>query len=231
MSDLRVFKRIEKKYLLTKEQYEGLMERISTYLRPDEYPEGLICNIYYDTPEFRLIRESLDKPFYKEKLRLRCYNEITEKDSAYLEIKKKYDGIVYKRREKMNVMTAEEFIKNPPLDATTQIARELSWFVRHYGTLFPAFYIAYDRLAFVEKETRVRITFDYNIRYRRENVTLIHGSRGTPLFTEGEVLMEIKAPMAIPLGIVKAMSELKIYPTSFSKYGTAYKKELLGGKI
>lgn len=224
MGDIRVFKRYEKKYLLTKEQYEAFMSRIENELVYDEYHDCLVQNIYYDTPDYRLIRESIDKPVYKEKLRLRCYNQVTPEDSGYLEIKKKYKGIVYKRRDLMNLVEAQKFIEQPPGRPDSQIGRELSWFVSYYGSLKPAIYLNYERLAYLlDYDRSVRITFDKNIRWRADNITFFAGTSGNVLLENGEVLMEVKNNGSLPIPFVKIMEELKIYPTSFSKYGTVYK--------
>ena len=82
----------------------------------------------------------------------------------------------------------------------------------------------YDREAYFG-EGDLRVTFDHNVRYRTEELTLGTGLYGTPLFSRGEVLMEIKTGAAIPLWLTKILSEEKIYKTSFSKYGTAYERE------
>lgn len=224
MSDIRIFKRMEKKYLLTKEQYEALMERIEDSLIPDEYEKSLIQNIYYDTSEYRLVRESIEKPVYKEKLRLRCYNIVTPQDKGYLEIKRKYVGTVYKRRERMNIIDAMSFVENPPEKSDTQIGRELAWFTKFYGTLKPKMYLNYQRLAYLLKEhLYVRVTFDYNIKWRPDNISFFEEPDGNLLMENEEVLMEIKTMGALPISFVRVLEELKIYPASFSKYGTAYK--------
>ena len=232
MSDLRVFKRYEKKYLLTKEQYEAFFMDYFDKLDPDEYPENLIQNIYYDTENYRLIRDSLDKPVYKEKLRLRCYNEIKHGEPAYLEIKKKYEGIVYKRREKIDVDKADAFVRGEGTEPGSQIGRELEYFARYYGDLRPAMYLSYYRTAWVQKNDRsIRITFDTDLTYRTENVNLISGSYGAKLLPEGSVLMEIKCGDAYPLELVRLLEKYSIYPTSFSKYGLAYTKLALKAAV
>jgi hypothetical protein len=223
MSDIRIFKRYEKKYILTHEQFTYLIERLGDELVDDEYKESTVQNIYYDTPDYRLIRESIEKPVYKEKLRLRCYNQIDESGKAYLEIKKKYENIVYKRRERMVYSDAIEFVKNPPVNPETQIGRELAWFIRYYKNLQPAIYLGYERLAYkFRSDSAMRVTFDQNIRWRQDEINLQIGNVGKDLLAPGEVLMEVKSEGAYPLFLVKLFEELKIIPTSYSKYGTAY---------
>ena len=223
MSDVRVFKRYEKKYMLTKEQYEGFFNDYRKYLVPDEYHENFIQNIYYDTPNYRLIRDSIDKPFYKEKLRLRCYNEIRHGQNVYLEIKKKYDGIVYKRREKINIEDVNDFIMKQEKQPDSQIGKELTYFLKYYGELKPAMYLAYHRKAWVGTEDEgLRITFDTDSTWRIKDVDFFAGSDGNKLFKEGTVLMEVKCGEALPPEMVKLFNKYEIYPTSFSKYGAAY---------
>ncbi len=93
-----VFKRYESKYFTDSRQYAGVLHTFERYAEPDRYGRSRICSVYYDTPDRRLIRASLEKPVYKEKLRLRTYGVPQDGSSAFIEIKKKYKGIVYKRR-------------------------------------------------------------------------------------------------------------------------------------
>lgn len=219
-----VFKRVEKKYLLTKEQYEGLMPLINEYMRGDEYGESTICNIYYDTPNNRLIRLSLDKPVYKEKLRLRTYGAPNENTTAFVEIKKKYQGIVYKRRISMKYSEAMAFTKDrmPPVK-DSQIAHEITWLLNYYDGIAPAMVLTYDRTAyFAKNDPNLRITFDKNILWRDYDIDLLLGIYGNSILPEGCRLMEVKIPDAMPLWLAHKFDELKIVPTSFSKYGKAY---------
>lgn len=224
MAFKEVFKRVEKKYLLTKEQYEGLMPLINEYMRGDEYGESTICNIYYDTPNNRLIRLSLDKPVYKEKLRLRTYGAPNENTTAFVEIKKKYQGIVYKRRISMKYSEAMAFTKDrmPPVK-DSQIAHEITWLLNYYDGIAPAMVLTYDRTAyFAKNDPNLRITFDKNILWRDYDIDLLLGIYGNSILPEGCRLMEVKIPDAMPLWLAHKFDELKIVPTSFSKYGKAY---------
>lgn len=224
MAFKEVFKRVEKKYLLTKEQYEGLMPLINEYMRGDEYGESTICNIYYDTPNNRLIRLSLDKPVYKEKLRLRTYGAPNENTTAFVEIKKKYQGIVYKRRISMKYSEAMAFTKDrmPPVK-DSQIAHEITWLLNYYDGIAPAMVLTYDRTAyFAKNDPNLRITFDKNILWRNYDIDLLLGIYGNLILPEGCRLMEVKIPDAMPLWLAHKFDELKIVPTSFSKYGKAY---------
>ena len=222
------FKRTEKKYLLSAEQYDALWARMQTHLEPDEYPVSTVCSIYYDTDDFRLIRHSLDGPVYKEKLRLRSYNVPGPEDTVFVELKKKFKGVVYKRRVSMSAREASAWLdRGQPPAEDSQMTREISWFLK---SVEPAakVYLACDRLAFRDREEpELRITFDRNIRWRETELELSAGDRGEPLLAPGQVLMEIKAPQAAPLWLAHLLSELALFPTSFSKYGTCYRDHIL----
>lgn len=219
-----VFKRYEKKYFLTKEQETVFLERIKGKMELDRYGESTICNIYFDTPDFDLIRRSIEKPIYKEKLRLRSYNVPKGPDSkVYVEIKKKYDGVVYKRREELTLAEAEDYLyRGIHPDKDTQILREIDWFLK-MNPVEPAVYLAYDRRAFAGVEDpEFRLTLDRNIRCRRKQMFLADGTVGEPVISEDMVLMEIKIPGVMPHWMSKLLSELGIFPVSFSKYGAFY---------
>lgn len=233
MADNKVFRRIEKKFILTDEQYQGLLSRISSKITADKYAEYTISNIYYDTEQNELIRLSLEKPKYKEKLRARSYGIAGDNDKIFVEIKKKYDGIVYKRRIKirqfewlkmLETKSASEVNTEGFSFTDKQIMKEIEYFIRFYDPR-PAMYLAYDRKAFASTEDPdLRITFDFAIRARQEDVTLKKSGGTEMLLPEGKCLMEIKVPEAYPLWLVEALTAEKIYDVSFSKYGAFYTK-------
>ena len=224
MSYRNVFRRYELKYLLTAEQRDAVLKRIEPYMALDSYGRTTIRNVYYDTESYRLIRHSIEKPEYKEKLRLRSYAKVENDGTVFVEIKKKYDGVVYKRRVALPESVATDWLGGRigrPVD--TQISREIDYFMNFYADLRPSMYLSYEREAFYERDGgELRITFDENILCRSEDMSLCSDPYGTSILPEGRVLMEIKCPGAIPLWMVKILSEEKIYKTSFSKYGTAY---------
>lgn len=222
------FKRYEKKYLLSAEKYETLFARLNGLIEPDEYFASTVCSIYYDTDDYELIRKSIEKPVYKEKLRLRSYNAATPESKVFVELKKKYKGVVYKRRVSMKAREAEEYLAmRAPAPKDSQIVHEIDWFLKTNRPT-PKAFIACDREAYVAKDDHeLRITFDHNIRWRDYDLSITSGDEGEPITEPGEVLMEIKIPGAAPLWLAALLSELETYPTSFSKYGTAYKKEIL----
>ena len=219
--EANIFKRYEVKYLLTEEQYEELRERTKEHLIEDSYGETTICNCYFDTPDYRLIRTSLEKPVYKEKMRLRSYGTPYGDDRVFLELKKKYESVVYKRRADMTLGAALRFTEAP--EPYSQITREIAYFIDLYGSLYPAMFISYSREAFFGADDRdLRITFDTDILWRESEVDLTAGAYGAPLLPAGTVLMELKIASAVPLWFSAALAREKIYPVSFSKYGRAY---------
>lgn len=218
-----VFKRKEIKYLLSEQQYQKLLWLLQDKIVPDDFPTSAISNLYYDTPDFRLIRASLQKPKYKEKLRLRCYKVPTADTQAFLEIKKKAMGVVYKRRESLPYRQAVDFLDRKGPGGDSQIFRELDWMLRFYQNLAPAMFLSYDRLSYKGREdSSIRLTFDRNILWRTTALDLAAGTWGESLLQPGERLMEIKISNAMPLWLADALSQCQIYPTSFSKYGKAY---------
>lgn len=221
-----VFKRYEKKYNITKEQYEQLMQAISGYIEPDKYGKSVISNIYFDTPDFRLIRASIEKPIYKEKLRLRSYGIPTANTNVFVELKKKYKGIVYKRRVSMTYKEAILYLikGQRPQGKDEQKLDEIDYCRSYYKKLIPMVSIFYDRTAYYAKDDDgMRITFDTNVRFRTNNVDLSKGDNGYVLFDDSRYIMEIKCSGAMPLWLTEQLDNLKIYPTSYSKYGEIYK--------
>ena len=232
------FERQELKYRITDAQRAALEAAFGARMVPDEHGESTICNIYYDTADYRLIRTSLEKPAYKEKLRLRSYGVTEPGGEVFLELKKKYKGIVYKRRITLPEDAAGEFIAGrAPLGEHGQIGREIEYFTAFYAPLLPAVHLSYERSAWFSREDRdLRITFDKNIRFRQEDVSLTLPAGGRCILPEGESLMEIKAAAALPLWLVSELDTLGIYQSTFSKYGEAYKailaraQKTFGGK-
>ena len=238
------FKRYEKKYMLTPEQYRAMILGMAFHMRPDEHPRYTIGNVYFDTTDYALIRASLEKPAYKEKLRVRSYGVPGDDGLAFVEIKKKFDGVVYKRRVTMTAREADAWLRGgrPPRETQPreavncsadpafvrgQISREIDWFMQFYHPA-PAVYIAYDREAYAGIENdELRITFDRNLRWRDHDVDLRAGDHGSPILGDDQILMEIKIPGTAPLWLAHLLSENHIVSTSFSKYGAYYKQAVL----
>jgi len=222
----QTFKRKEVKYLINDEQKQHLLATIAQHLEQDQFGHATISNIYFDDPNSRLIRRSIEKPTYKEKLRVRGYNTITPESQVFIELKKKYKGIVYKRRLNMSVPDSSAFLQRK-VTPQGQIEKEVRYFLDFYQTLAPAMFLSYERDAyFCTADPSLRITFDSDIIYRCDHMQLAHPKQGTALLDEQTFIMEIKCADAMPLWLVQALSANKIYTTSFSKYGTAYMREL-----
>ena len=223
-----IFKRYEKKYLIDEQQYEALLERLGDLVSPDAYGETTVMNLYYDTPDYRIITRSLEKPVYKEKLRIRTYGVPSEDTTAFLELKKKFKGVVYKRRIALpytEVLAHME--EGQPFKTVTQIGKEIDYFRKMYPDLERGMVIIYERTAYAGTDfPDLRITFDANIRFRdrASGCDLTAGSDGKRILEDGQRIMEIKVPLSMPLPLVRILRELKIYPHTFSKYGQAYRK-------
>ena len=222
-----IFKRIEKKYLLSEEQYEALFRRIGPHLKPDEFGRSTVMSLYLDSPDRRIIRASLEAVDYKEKLRLRSYGTASADSPVFLELKKKFGGVVYKRRAVMTLAEAERYLRRGQKPFESQIVSEIDWAMRLYGWPGPAMLIACEREAwFDEAHPDLRLTFDRSIRSRENELRLDRGSAGVELLPEGTVLLEIKSAGAMPLWLADALDAEEILPGSFSKYGAAYLRSL-----
>jgi SPX domain-containing protein involved in vacuolar polyphosphate accumulation len=224
------FKRYEIKYLMSAKQKKELMRSLGKRMTLDCYGRTTIQNIYYDTPDYRLIRTSLEKPVYKEKLRLRSYGTADADKTVFIEIKKKYDGVVYKRRTSATEREATAYLNYgiKLLGHEDQISKEIEYFRTFYKGLKPAMVISYEREAFFGNEDPdFRVTFDENILWREEDLTLCKNAYGEAILLPGQCLMEVKVAEAIPLWLSIELNRLGIYQTSFSKYGKAYETKQL----
>ena len=219
-----VFKRYELKYLITQKQKARILETMEPYMALDQYGRTTIRNIYFDTDNYRLIRHSIEKPAYKEKLRLRSYKKANPSSTVFVELKKKYDSVVYKRRVSLSEAEALDWVTGKMhCKEETQISDEIDYFLHYYETLHPVVFLSYEREAYFCKDGGdFRVTFDDNILCRQEDLSLASDVWGTPILEDGKVLMEIKCSGGIPLWMAHVLSQEHIYKTSFSKYGTAY---------
>lgn len=232
---IEVFNRFEHKYMLDKKTFLKVLDIMDKHMVLDSYNKDhkpyTIANIYFDSPDDYLIRASLSKPVYKEKLRLRAYGVPEPDGLAYLEIKKKFKGLVNKRRTALRLNEAYELIKTGKAPAlkdymNPQVLCELEYFLKIYD-LSPKLYLAYDRIAYFEKDNNdLRISFDMNIRTRRYDLRPEAGDYGEKLLEDDVYLMEIKTSLAKPLWLSHMLSELGIKRRSFSKYGTEFKKTI-----
>lgn len=218
------FKRYELKYLLARREKEEIMKAMRPYMKLDSYGRATIRNIYFDTDTFLLIRRSLEKPVYKEKLRIRSYKPVHTTEPVFVEIKKKYNSVVYKRRLQLPEQEVMDcFRKGIPLPVHSQIGAEIQYFHDYYKNLNPTVFLSYEREAWYSLDgSDFRVTFDENILYRREDFSLGSKIYGIPLIESYQTLMEIKTSGGIPLWMGQALTRNHLYKTSFSKYGSAY---------
>lgn len=221
-----IFQRTEKKYKLTQDQYQAFLAKTKSFITEDQFGLHTISNIYYDTTNYELIRHSIEKPKYKEKFRVRAYGTVSEQSPVFLEIKKKVNGVVYKRRVSLLHKQAKRYLEKRIVpDSGNQIIREINYLFQFYEPV-PKLYLAYDRTAYIgSDDPQLRITIDQNIRSRDYDLDLTLGDYGSKL-DEDFYLMEIKVDLAYPVWLARVLSELQIYPVSFSKYGTVYKENI-----
>ncbi len=233
MAHQNIFKRYEIKYLLTLQQKAQILDAMAPYMLPDAYGRTTIRNIYFDTENYRLIRRSLERPVYKEKLRLRSYCQAQKDSQVFAELKKKYKGVVYKRRVALPQDQAMAWLCGDaacPLQG--QIPEEIDYFKSYYGSLRPTVFLSYQRQAYLCKDgTDFRVTFDEEILCRREALSLTEAVYGEALLPPGKVLMEIKTPGGIPLWMTRALTREGVFKTSFSKYGRAYQTMIFTGGL
>lgn len=221
-----VFKRYELKYLLTSAQKQAVLEAMRPYMQLDGYGRTVIRNLYCDTDDYRLIRRSIEKPVYKEKLRIRAYAQADDNGTVFVELKKKYEGVVYKRRMALSQSKALAWIGGEHgAPSNAQIAREIDYFLRFYRTLRPTVFLSYEREAyFCTDGSDFRVTFDEHILCRQNDLSLSSPAYGTPILPEGMTLMELKCSGGIPLWLSRVLTEQRIERCSYSKYGTAYRQ-------
>lgn len=222
-----IFERVEIKYLLSEEKYNYFRSRVNEYMEDDEYGLSKIASIYYDSENYDVIRQSMEKPRYKEKLRLRAYGAVDDDSKVFLELKKKYAGIVYKRRVALKYREALDYLNKGLYPAgDSQILREIDYFIRFHN-IKKATLVEYERIASYGRECKdIRITYDKNIRYSFNTYDFNAPGEVKDILKPGERLMEIKVPGAMPLWLSLILSDLQIYPVSYSKYGTASKRFL-----
>lgn len=244
MAYTALFQRHELKYLMDLSQYAALREAMATHMEPDRWPHSTVRSLYFDTPNLVLARRSAEKPAYKEKLRLRSYGPASGGDAVFVELKKKYRGLVYKRRLQASCDQATDWLcGQAAAPEASQIAREIDQFLRFYGTLAPALLVSYERdslrlradgrscdalkptvtAAHNPSSPELRVTFDRALKASAAHLSLDAQASGVQLLPSSQVLMEVKCAQAIPLWLSRLLSELHLYPSSFSKYGRAWR--------
>lgn len=233
---ITTFVRKEKKYLITAEQRDKLLKILPQYMIFDPYCQNgnmyTVNNVYFDTPTFNIIRNSVSKPAYKSKIRMRSYvTETQDSDLVFLEMKKKITGIVNKRRIVGKLIEVETFVNTgiKPENISSQqnqVFNEIAYALEVEKSK-PAVYLTYKRIAlFAKDDTNVRVTIDEDILARTTDVSLRSKRYGDEVLPEGYYLMEIKVNGSFPLWLAHVLTDLNIHPTSFSKYGKFYEKEV-----
>ncbi|UJF16259.1 polyphosphate polymerase domain-containing protein [Jeotgalibaca sp. MA1X17-3] len=228
-----VFKRYELKYILTQEEKESLLQAMEKHMISDPFGKNTICNIYFDTPDKLLVRRSLEKPVYREKLRVRSYGVANPDSKVFIEIKKKYKGIVYKRRINLKEKVARSYlIEGKPLKKHNQISAEIDYLMNFYKNIEPSIFLSYDREAFYSKEDRdFRMTFDEKILARDYDISLNAGVYGEFVLPKDKVILEVKTVFGVPIWLRNFLNENHLYKTSFSKYGNTYLNMLLPKRL
>ena len=225
-----VFKRYEIKYMVTAGQKDRILKAMEPYMELDRFGRSTVRNIYFDTDDFVLARHSIAKPDFKEKLRIRSYSKAEADSTVFVELKRKFDGVVYKRRLGLPETDAMRWMSGACTNSSSQVAKEISYFTDLYKGLKPVLFLSYDREAYRMKSgaaasdggSEFRVTFDNNIRCRETDLSLRSDACGKAILEDGKFLMELKCLGAIPLWMTRILSEEHIYKTSFSKYGMAY---------
>lgn len=221
------FERVEKKFVLTQQQAERFMQDLTAYMAVDAYGQHTIRNLYYDTDDYALVRKSIAKPTYKAKFRLRAYGTPAEDSLIFAELKKKYKGVVYKRRIAERPQAIQRFLAGETLlGENPQIQRELHrYFAEH--TIRPKVFLAYERVALYGLEdSALRVTFDTHLRFRTEHLERFTDDAGTLICPDDPVILEVKLAQAAPLWLARLLSQHHLYMSSFSKYGTCYLNHL-----
>ncbi len=236
---ITTFNRYEQKYMLRKDQADIIKKEIKDYVAQDKYSINsyyTICNIYYDTANDDIIKNSVSKPNFKEKLRLRCYGNASDEDIVYLEIKKKLNGFVNKRRTDITIKEAHNLIFNKVMPVkqpyhNTQILNEIYYYVQNKN-LIPKIALSYDREAYFDKENPdFRITFDNNITSRRQDVYIGRNEDvDTSIIEDDMIIMELKTSTSIPLWMTRILSKHKLFSKSFSKYGSEFYDYLIANR-
>lgn len=218
------FMRHELKFLLPRAAKERFLACLTPHMRPDAFGKTTIRSLYYDTESYRLIRHSIERPIFKEKLRLRSYETVTPDGTVFAELKRKYNGVVYKRRLPLPEATATAWLAGgPPPDGGDPVTEEIAYFLSFYGRLYPRVFLSYEREAYFSEEGDFRVTLDENILARTTDLSLTAPPYGEGLLPADCLLLELKCAGGIPLFMTRFLTKERIYKTSFSKYGTAYR--------
>lgn len=233
---IEIFRRREQKYLITTKQYEELVDRISPYMRPDKFGNNgkyTVTSLYFESNDWKIYYETKNKLKYRQKLRLRVYDDAALDSTAFFEVKQKHKKVVNKRRMRLPLSEAYRYIYFPNRSleefetSNLQVLREIDYF-RNLYHLEPEMVVSYDRHALHHKEDAdLRMTFDFNLRCRDDDLQLANGSYGDLFIDEDLVVLEVKVNDSVPLWLARILQELGCEQRSASKFCTSM--ELLHG--
>ncbi len=230
------FQRREKKIIMDSSLLPDILQTVSEFMNPDSYNlNGIpydICNIYFDNGNRDVTRHSVSKPFFKEKLRLRCYGIPTEDSKVFFELKKKTAKIGTKRRAVLSLNDYYRFLSEGYVDPSSQyinkrVLAEIANFIDTYSAE-PSVYLSYKRIAFFGKEDpNLRLTFDTEIRTRNYDLRPELGIYGELLLPKDKTIAEIKFSGAAPMWFAALMSKHGLEFSPYSKIGKEYELKIL----
>ncbi|WP_142826013.1 polyphosphate polymerase domain-containing protein [Planococcus soli] len=236
---IEIFCRKEQKYLISKEQYNRLIEEMGNRMRSDKNGDNgkyTVTSLYFENEAKQIYFETKNKLQYRQKLRLRVYGDTDLAGTAFFEVKQKHKDVVNKRRAVIPLAEAYRYLKEGSkggLDhfhvSNRQVLKEIDYFINYYG-LQPEMIVSYDRHALhgVDDED-LRITFDFNLRCRNQDLHLEHGTYGDPFIDLNLVVLEVKVDHSVPLWLVRILQSLDCEQRSASKFCTS--TELLDGEL
>lgn len=170
---IEIFRRREQKYLITTSQYKELNQKLSIYMRPDRFGvdgKYTVSSLYFESKDHKIYYETKNKLKYRQKLRLRTYNDTALDGTAFFEIKQKHKNVVNKRRVLLPLYEAYSYLRENKRcledyeTSNPQVLREIDYF-RNFYQLEPEMIVSYDRHALHGlKDADLRITFDFDLR-------------------------------------------------------------------
>lgn len=236
---IEVFTRREQKYLITKQQYQALIKKLNYRMRPDL--NGIdgrytVTSLYFDNEDRDIYYETKNRLRFRQKLRLRVYDDTDINGTAFFEVKQKHNKVVNKRRMILPLQEAYRYLSYSPGESregyetsNTQVLREIDHF-RWLYQLEPEMIVSYDRHALHEIDNPdLRITFDFNMRTRNDNFAVEDGPYGDNFVDTDLVILEVKVDDSVPLWLTRILQEVQCDQRGASKFCTSL--EFLNGEI
>lgn len=232
---IEVFKRYELKYLLHWDAYIAFRERLLPYMQYDTYGNAdgkyNIISLYYESEEKDIYYETMNKLPFRQKLRLRVYDQADLSSPSFIEVKQKFKNVVNKRRTVIPLNEAYSILSKPYDEqlieqvesSNPQILKEALHFKNLYE-LKPATIVSYDRQALsgvLENESDLRVTFDYNLMCRTDDLRLENGPEGMYFLDREMVILEVKVSNSVPFWLARLLSEFNFTQQGFSKFCTS----------